>query len=426
MTLFSHQIAGARWLAGNSRAYLGDAPGLGKTRTALAAAAMYADAKVLVVCPAIVRGHWQREAAAAGVPITVRSYDGIVAGGYALMRQLLEDEGHDTLLLDEAHYLKHATAKRTQLLLGPNGYAKRMARVWLLSGTPIPRHPGELWTVLSSCFPEQVVGRGISRREQFLDRYCRVQTRFIRGQVREKVVGVKDVEDFRKLLNAIMLRRTVNEAAALPPVWWQPLTLDGPTLQEQDYLERGLKAQLEAGIDLETILRDPEVAVYRRRVGEVKAQVLAEQLAEELNAGGGPLVVFAHHRAVLDALEKRLSSFGVARIDGATSPAERERRLWGFCNPRSYNTPYRVFLGQQDACGTGMDGLQAVADRLILVEPNWIATQNAQYAARLARTGQRSPTVIVQCVTLTGTLDDALTRQNIRERRMQTEMEIGT
>ena len=62
MSLFHHQYEAAAWLAANPRAYLADAMGTGKTRSLLAALARLGDPKALVVCPAIVRGHWRREA----------------------------------------------------------------------------------------------------------------------------------------------------------------------------------------------------------------------------------------------------------------------------------------------------------------------------------------------------------------------------
>lgn len=416
MSLFHHQYEAAAWLAANPRAYLADAMGMGKTRSLLAALARLGDPKALVVCPAIVRGHWRREAGDMRIRnAQVVSYDTIVSGGPPLMREYL-GQGIQTLILDEAHYLRHSSAKRTQLLLGPNGYTQHIPRVWLASGTPVPRHPGDLWPVLSRVFPEVVLKRGLTRRDQFVAHYCRTATRFFKGRVVEKVVGVQNVEDFKAILGEIMLRRTAS--AGLPPVWWQTLDVEGAVAGA---LDARLQAVYQAG-GLEAILSHPEISTYRKHIGLAKVPALAEIVAEELNASSGRVVIFAHHLEVLDALEKRLRSFGVARIDGATSQKERERRLDAFCYPSPIKPDYRVFLGQQDACGTGLDGLQHVTNRLILLEPHWVASQNEQYAARIARTGQQAPTVFVQQVTVAGTLDDGLMRQNERERGMQLTM----
>jgi len=52
---------------GSLRVYLGAAPGVGKTRTALAAAAILGSKRTLVVCPSMVITHWTREAMESGL-----------------------------------------------------------------------------------------------------------------------------------------------------------------------------------------------------------------------------------------------------------------------------------------------------------------------------------------------------------------------
>src|SRR5207302_4750382 len=66
-TLYPYQNAGARWLSDHTRGYLADEPGLGKTRTALQAAKLIGAKSVAVLCPAVVRPHWRREADVVGI-----------------------------------------------------------------------------------------------------------------------------------------------------------------------------------------------------------------------------------------------------------------------------------------------------------------------------------------------------------------------
>src|SRR5205085_12011657 len=63
MDLRPYQIEGADFLADTSTkaGLLGDEPGLGKTRQAIAAADTVGARRVLVLCYAIAKSHWQRE-----------------------------------------------------------------------------------------------------------------------------------------------------------------------------------------------------------------------------------------------------------------------------------------------------------------------------------------------------------------------------
>jgi SNF2 family DNA or RNA helicase len=76
----------------------------------------------------------------------------------------------------------------------------------------------------------------------------------------------------------------------------------------------------------------------------------------------------------------------------------------------------RVFLGQNIACQTGIT--LTAAKRVVLVEPDWTGDVNLQLGKRVARIGQKSNRVIVQMISLSGTLDEGIVAQNARETRM--------
>jgi SWI/SNF-related matrix-associated actin-dependent regulator of chromatin subfamily A-like protein 1 len=413
-TLYEHQTAGAAWLAGRARAYLGDTPGVGKTRTLLAA--LKPGDKPLIVCPAIVRTHWQREAeiVCPDIDIRVKSYDEIVRGGNALLKELVPQI--NVLVPDEAHFLKHTTSKRTKMLLGRDGYARRIERVYPASGTPMPRNPAELFPVLAALFPEVLLKRGIKTYEQFVERYCTVRGSYVRGQWREKIVGVKleALDELQSMLPEFMLRRTLDDVGLdVPRIQWQLMLLDGGgcelSLDEQHRVEDYIT--LEA---LDEIAADPHVARMRRRLGELKAPLVVEMLRGELDADPTMRVaVFAHHRSVLGELHRGLSDYGVSYIDGDTKQSQRDQQIRQF-----QSGLIQVFVGQNIACSVGMDGLQHATNRAILVEPDWQADVNYQLGFRVARIGSKHDHAIVQMVALAGTLDEAIVMQNRRETEM--------
>lgn len=427
MTLYQHQLTGASWLSERNKGYLGDEPGLGKTRTIAKALQETRSMRPLIVCPAIVRTHWHRELQTVGLEGQhfVKSYDEITRGGIPLMAEFIRAHKIDALVLDEAHYAKHASSQRTQILLGRDGYAKRLDRVWLASGTPQPKHPGELWTMISSVFPEVAIMYGIKTAQQWKAKFCITRSRWIRGEYREKVVGVQNVELLQEILHHVMLRRTLSDVGLdVPQIWWQQMRVDlaDPYVEEdKEWIGRSMISDvLRQSQTLDEIARDPYVARMRRRLGELKVAPVAEMLSSQLADSEEKVVVFAHHTSVLRSLRELLHTFGVAYIDGDTTRRDSEIDRFA-TDPRC-----RVFIGQNQACGTGTDGLQkSGAHRAIFVEPDWTAANNVQLAKRLARIGSKADRVIAQFVTLSGTLDEGIVAQNIRESSIAADV-LGT
>lgn len=421
--LRAHQVAGAKWLAERARAYLGDAPRVGKTRTILQALYNRRVERALVVCPAIVRDHWHREADAMGVTLAdVKSYDAIVNGGVALMRHLILDKGVDALVIDEAHACKNPTTRRSKLLLGRDGYARRLGTVYAASGTPVPKHAGDLWTIVSAMFPEVAIEHGIHTHQEWLDRFC-VEASWaptVYARDRRMLSGVvKNEAELRVILSKIMLRRTLDDLGTdVPPVDWQVTRLavgEGELLYDDMDLGTLKMAAAYKGA-LADIAMEPAIMRMRRRLGELKAPLVASLLKGELAESNEKIVVFAHHTAVIETLREELREFGVMCVIGQTARNERVKRMDRFQS----DPTARVFLGQNIACKEGIT-LHAAA-RVVIVEPDWTAVVNEQLGNRVLDTSRPGRHCVAEMIALSGTLDEAIVGQNAREVRMLTKV----
>ena len=434
LTLYQHQLDGAKWLALKAlllgRAYLGDVPGLGKTRTLLKLLADLGLTNPLVVSPAIVRTHWAREnvVVRGNYPAIVKSYDEIVRGGYPLMKDLIQREGIDALVLDEAHYLKSLTSKRSKILLGKDGYARRLPYVFAASGTPVPKNPLEFWTILSTLFPEVALEHGLDTRTEFMERFCVTRGGMVRGAWREKVLAVvNNNEEFQEILGKVMLRRTLDDVGLdVPAIDWQTVRLDSGTNEDplNEFGTRQAFHFIAAGAAtpemLEEIARDPETSRVRRRLGALKVDPVVTMLTQQLENSDEKVVVFAHHRDVLRGIWEQLGKqFAFGYVDGDTSPKMRDTAIDRFQN----DPECRLFIGQNIACQTGIT--LTAARRAILVEPDWTKDVNYQLAKRIARIGQRAGHVVVQMIALAGTLDEAIIGQNLQEARMADRIGLG-
>ena len=135
--LFDYQKVGADFLCKNPAAFLADEQGLGKTLQVIAACDTLGLTKVVVICPAIAKINWRREFDKWGTverEVKVFSYDKITQSKE--VRNEIAKFEPDVLVLDEAHYLKNRTAKRTKYLYGQycrgDGLVRFADRVWLL------------------------------------------------------------------------------------------------------------------------------------------------------------------------------------------------------------------------------------------------------------------------------------------------------
>jgi SNF2 family DNA or RNA helicase len=402
--LFPYQETGAAWLAKVGRGLLADEMGLGKSAQAIVAAQRLNPAPtVAVVCPASLRENWYREFERFwdGLPsydLHVESYDKVARGE-------LGDREYDVLILDEAHYLKNHKAKRTQAILGrkcdgKGGLVARAKHVFALTGTPTPNNPSELWPLARALFPEAIWNLKTERPMAywtFTERYCVVRdTGF--GL---KIIKGRNVAELRERLGPHVLRRRKEEVLQdLPPIRFEMLPVEGKlTLPPDGKVDAALVADiLEAkGVDgLAEIA--PHVASLRRLTGLAKVGPVIEWVKEWLEGGGQKLVLFAHHRDVILALEEGLGA-GVASVTGATTPLLRQEAIDDFQN----DPGCRVFIGQLQAAGTGLT-LTAASD-LLFVETSWVPAENQQAAMRIHRIGQRNA-CLVRVASLAGSIDE--------------------
>lgn len=419
--LHDHQESGALWLAQRAAAILGDKPGLGKTRTILAALYGVGARRPLILAPAIAVSHWGREALTLGLdPPFVLSYDKAVRSTVSEIRAWTDD--YDVLVADESHMLKHSTSKRTKLVFGKNGLADNADRFYAASGTPVPRHPGELWPMLMSVFPEVLIEHGIRTRTQFNERFLVIRRIFANYGYREKVVALKNTDEFKLLLSKIMLRRTLADINFdVPEVQWSEQVIDaGGMLAGAPDLPLAVQQAIARGEPLEQFLQDEHVARYRRRVGMAKAPAVVRKLVMEMEEGSDKVLVFAQHTDVLHILRDGLSQFGVAFVDGSVTGKARDAEIDRFQS----DSRTRVFVGQNKACS--LSATLTAAQRAVLVEPDWAADVNYQLGQRMARIGSRFQTCFGEMVSLAGTIDEAVVRQNVRETKMFEQMFGGS
>ena len=405
MKLYPYQERGADFLAHTQRAYLADVPGLGKTAQAIhAVMAIQGETgsflSILVVCPAVAipvwQAEWEKWWPAARCP-KIMSYAKLaLCPNCALVK-------YDLVILDEAHYTKSPKAKRTRAALA---VAARADRAWLLSGTPMPNNPSELYTIFKALWPLRIPD-GIETAHQWMDHFCK----WYQADYGPRVTGAKNTEELVRMLdggtrevwNPLMLRRRLKDVGLqLPPLRLHVVPLPA---------DADFAGELESLIEEEGI----ETPTVRRLLGTHKAGRIAKLVGDEMLS---PIVLMYHHKDTGRELRAKLIVRGwrCYGFDGSHTSPQRAAEVRRFqTDPKGP----KCMIVQQQAGGTAIT-LTAAAE-IILVEPDWSPGVNAQAIKRVHRIGSDRP-VRARVFSVQGSLDEAIMETLVRKIGMEQEV----
>jgi hypothetical protein len=385
------------------RTFLSDEPGLGKTIQALATLEAAGAYPALIVAPASLRLNWLREAAR-WLPHRTRVG---LSGGDAVGAQDLSVASYEithtlvdgavarpprALILDESHFCKNPTARRTRAVTAIADALPDDAIVLLLSGTPVLNRPEELAPQL------KILGRleeiGGARR------FARV---YARGQELNTLNRRLRRTCFVRRRKADVLRHLPAKQRVIVPV---AIANGGEYRAAQADVAQWVRAQAEAdeaftrevaGLD-----DDARAAAVRargrdaeQRARRAQALVRITQLALIAARGkldgarewignfvetGEKLVVFTRHREIGDALLEAFPGAACAtgRLDADGRAAEVDRF--------QTDDACRLIVCSLDAAGVGLT--MTAASNVAFVELGWTPAAHDQAEDRVHRIGQ--------------------------------------
>jgi SWI/SNF-related matrix-associated actin-dependent regulator 1 of chromatin subfamily A len=407
------QWAAVRYALEARRCFLADEQGLGKTVEALATLEADEAFPAVVVCPASMKLTWEREARhwlahrsvvvasgrsalPPGADITILNYEIVAAHREALARRRPR-----ALVADESHYLKNPQAKRTQAV---RRLAERVAEDGLrlaLTGTPVLNHADELIAQLRVIGRLENFGSGASFARRF------------EGELSEERLHwhLRRHCFVRRLKSEVMPQLPPKRQVVVPVA----LTNDSEyRLAEEDVIEwlrsqpldlRELDAKIAATLRAERLA---QLAALQRLAARGK---LAAALAwiHDFLASGLPLVVFARHREIQQAVVERFPS--ALHLLGEDSLAERERSVAAFQEEAG---PSLIVCATRVA-GQGITLTRA--SNVCFLELEWTPALHDQAEDRCHRIGQRDA-VTAWYLLAAETSDETMARLIQRKRQV--------
>ena len=404
MQLFPHQQEAKLFLLSRRRAILADQPRVGKTLPTAAAA--LENLPALIVCPAIAKTVWEaafgklapnisvhvvngkREA---GTPtsadVTIINYDVLQYG-------VTHCDRYNTLVLDECHRLANPKAQRTKAAMLA---MKKIDYVFALSGTIVPNRPAELWPILH--------GLGIYRGGwfDFVYRYAKAWSPPWGGL---DVSGASNIPELKEMVKPHMLRRKKEDIFMdykEPQV--SLITFDLPVdKREQSFDADALVANPNALLAFEGL------SEIMREAGIRKAPLAADFIDDLLHAGD-PVVVFAHHKEVVNMLEDELRIHKPVKVVGDTPKAQRQKNIDAFQSGKT-----KLFIGNIGSCGEGID--LSIADTIVFVEPTWQTSALEQASSRVENINKNGMKPLIYLLTVRASLDHTVLSKVIAKQKI--------
>lgn len=422
-----YQRAGIAYAQAHKDTLYGDEMGLGKTIQAIGTVNADPTARsVLVICPASLKLNWKKEFTkwdTKGLTFevikpTTKKFPSadVVITNYELLskwQQPIRDRIWNTLIVDEAHYIKNPKAQRTQEIFGRKKERRKemndgtiqvtpplppiqAERRLFLTGTPIVNRPKELWPLIQALDPD---GLGHNFMKYAL-RYCAA----FQGRFGWDFSGASNLDELQEILRGkFMVRRLkMDVLKELPPKRRQVLVLEcGDSLKELLEKEKKTYEQyselLKEG-DFETPAF-ADMSRVRKEVAVAKIPFIVEHLQgalEELDK----VCVFVHHYEVVDALRDAFRDSAV-HIDGRSKNEDRDAAVTRF----QTDPNCKVFIGTIRAAGVGIT--LTASSTVIFGELDWVPGNVSQAEDRCHRIGQ-TDTVFIRHLVLESSLDERM------------------
>jgi SWI/SNF-related matrix-associated actin-dependent regulator of chromatin subfamily A-like protein 1 len=414
------QWAAVRYALDARRVFLADEQGLGKTVEALATLEADGAYPAIVVCPASMKLGWEREVAQwlphrstavvqgrgavpAPADITILNYEVVAAH-----REKLGRRAPRAIVVDESHYCKNPRAKRTQAVRRLAGAVTGDGLRLALTGTPVLNHADELIAQLRMLDRLEDFGSGARFSRQFrgqlseerlhwhLRRRCFV--RRLKSEVLPQLPAKRQVVVPIALTNEAEYRLAERDVIA----WLrsQPLELSE------------LKAKIAATLRAQRLA---QLGALQRLAARGK---LAASLAwiDDFLASGEPLVVFARHLEVQQAVMARFPS--ALHLLGEDSLAAREASIAAFQAPDGH--PLIVCATRVAAQGITLTRASNVA----FLELEWTPAMHDQAEDRCHRIGQHDA-VTAWYLLAAETIDETMARLIQSKRALVTAVTDG-
>ena len=410
--LFNHQQIALGYLRMNNSFALFLEQGTGKTLPTLIRIGELLSTgrakNALVVCPKAVIGSWERDVekldedakSACLEKMTVINYDRVWRDPNYYQQKW------DIIVLDEAHYIKRHSTKRSKACLQMSCDAKYR---YILTGTPINNGQLEsIWALYAFLKPYRT-GRGKVYSEIFGGSYYKFLDDYAYLNQWHQPYKYHNLSSLQRIINSYSYRVLKSECLDLPDKL--PDEIYDIECLEKDKYNRLMKTSAIEEMDI--VAENPLARLTKLRqlcsgyisnegeITPVKCEKIAV-LKEFMENWEKKLVIFAQYTYSIDAISKLLLDMCISHmvLDGRT----KYHNCWKMFQS---DPDIQVIVCQYESASAGID-LYA-ADTMLFYEPTLSSNTLEQAKDRIHRVGQNHKCSYIHFITK-GTVERAIYR----------------
>lgn len=415
-----YQVSGFNWFVHLSELGMGgilaDDMGLGKTLQTIAfllyRKALAPEATSLIVVPTSLIYNWEEELSRFAPSLTYRIISGhaderrrildekpsgcLLITSYATLRrdaEYYEKMSFDTIIADEAQYIKNSYTQNAQSLKGLSARYR-----FAITGTPMENALADLWSIMDFCMPgylhhwtafKNIFEIPIARYEdsERLERLQRLMTPFLLRRVKSDVLA--ELPD--KIETTLYAELSGEEAR----IYQSQLALSQKTFLESlsgTNVNRSRIKILALLMRLRQVCCSPALFLDGFNHPSAKLRLALDVIRERLESGH-QLVLFSQFTSMLDLIAMELDKMDIPyfMLTGQTRSDERMQLVNRF---QSKEAP--VFLISLKAGGVGLN--LTAADTVIHYDPWWNQSVENQATDRTHRIGQEETVHVIRLI----------------------------
>jgi SNF2 family DNA or RNA helicase len=386
-SLRPYQKWGVQFIVHQKKVLLGDDMGLGKTLQAIASMVQVSQSggnQFLVICTASVLLNWEKEIKKFSTLLpyiyhgkerdkvlqTWRQTGGVLLTTFTLAADLaqIQDLALNMLVVDEAHYVKHAKAQRTK---SAGALAKKTERILFMTGTALENNVEEMISLISL----------LDEKLAFSLRHNPLLSRSLQ---------------FQKAVAQIYLRRKREEVLKELPQMIES--------KEWCVLGREEKEAYKAALRSKNYMKIRRVSWDLQDLQKSSKAARLLEIVQQAKEEGRKVIVFSFFLDTLKSICALLQENCAGMLYGGLDVQARQKMTEDFEKAPAGS----VLVCQITAGGTGVN-MQS-ASVVILCEPQYKPSDETQAAARAWRMGQTRNVLLYRLLTA-DTIDERMSKR---------------
>jgi len=320
----------------------------------------------LVVVPPSLKANWKQEFELWKPGLTVNTDNlepipgEVTLIGYSQLAKV-NTKGWDVVIFDEAHYLKNPNSKRTEYADPIIRYANK--RQVLMTATPVLNNIEE----------------------------CRFLLLLLGAP--DVPYGAKDLYEYG-YSQGWMIRVKKSDVLDIDDAMFHQIDVGLSSQEEINEIVSKIKGLVESGETFEDTVKENRallsghIASLRKAVGTAKVADTIEKLHEYVSNGDDPIVVFGHHRNVLEHIGR---AFDAPILYGGVPMKRRHEIVQEFQDGK-----HRMVVCSMASAGLGLTLTRS--SKVVFVEYPWVPAEYDQAYGRVHRKTQERQVKVVDMV----------------------------